>query len=54
MRYLKSTARNRGQTVLNLRKTTMDQLVMEEHPTHAVTVPSRHSIQKIDAFPAYL
>ena len=45
---------NRSQTTLNLRKTTMDQLVMEDHPIHAVTVPSRHSILKIDAFLAYL
>ena len=27
---------------------------MEDHPIHAVTVPSRHSIPKIDAFLAYL
>jgi DNA-binding transcriptional LysR family regulator len=34
--------------------TVLDQLVMEDHPIHAVTVPSRHSIPKIDAFLAYL
>ena len=34
--------------------TVLDQLVMEDHPIHAVTVPSRHSILKIDAFLAYL
>jgi len=34
--------------------TVLDQLVMEDHPIHAVTIPSRHSIPKIDAFLAYL
>jgi len=34
--------------------TVLDQLVMEDHPIHAVTVPSRHSIPKIDVFLAYL
>ena len=34
--------------------TVLDQLVMEDHPIHAVTVPSRHSIPKIDMFLAYL
>jgi hypothetical protein len=34
--------------------TVLDQLVMEDHPIHAVTVPSRHSIPKIDAFLDYL
>ena len=32
----------------------MDQLVMEDLRTHAVTVPSRHLIAKIDASLAYL
>jgi DNA-binding transcriptional LysR family regulator len=34
--------------------TVLDQLVTEDHPIHAVTVPSRRSIPKIDAFLAYL
>jgi DNA-binding transcriptional LysR family regulator len=34
--------------------TVLDQLVTEDHPIDAVTVPSRHSIPKIDAFLAYL
>ncbi|MDB3879722.1 hypothetical protein N9315_01255 [Alphaproteobacteria bacterium] len=50
MRHLKPTGGNRAQTVLNLRKTTIYQLVMEDHPARAVTVPSRYSISKIDAF----
>ena len=54
MRRLKPTVGNRAKAVLNLRKTTMDQLVMEDHLTHADTLPSRHLIRKIDAFLAYL
>jgi hypothetical protein len=54
MRHLKPTVGNRAKAVLSLRKTTMDQLVMEDHPTHADTLPSRHLITKIDAFLAYL
>jgi len=34
--------------------TVLDQLVMEDHPIHAVTIPSRHSIPKVDVFLAYL
>ena len=34
--------------------TVLDQLVMEDHPIHAVTVPNRHSIPKIDVFLVYL
>jgi hypothetical protein len=50
MRRLKPTVGNRAKAVRNLRKTMMDQLVMEDHPTHAVTVPSSHLIPKIDVF----
>ena len=34
--------------------TVLDQLVMEDHPIYAVTVPSRHTIPKIDVFLAFL
>ena len=54
MRRLKPTVGNRAKAVRNLRKTMMDQLAMEDHPTHAVTVPSSHLIPKIDVFLAYL
>lgn len=40
----------RGESLI----TVLDQLVMEDHPIHAVTIPSRHSIPKIDVFLAYL
>ncbi len=32
----------------------LDQLLTEDYPIHAVTIPSRHSIPKIDAFLDYL
>lgn len=32
----------------------LDQLVMEDHPIYAVTIPSRHSIPKIDVFLDFL
>ena len=45
------TANNlRARTLL----TVLDQLVMEDHPIYAVTIPSRHSIPKIDVFLAFL
>ena len=34
--------------------TVLDELVMEDRPIHAVTIPSRHSIPKIDMFLLYL
>ena len=33
--------------------TVLDQLVMEDHPIYAVTIPSRHAIPKIDVFLAF-
>ena len=45
-------------TAKNLRAgaltTVLDQLVMEDHPIYAVTIPSRHSIPKIDVFLSFL
>jgi DNA-binding transcriptional LysR family regulator len=34
--------------------TILDSLVMEDYPIHAVTVPSRHAIPKIDVFLEFL
>ena len=34
--------------------TVLDQLVIEDHPIYAVTIPNQHSIPKIDVFLAFL